>query len=263
MRENRLKSLWREGRPALGGWLSVPSSFSAEVFAHAGFDWLTVDIQHGLIDYQCAVGMLQAISTTATVPLVRVPWNEPGIIMKALDAGAYGVIIPMVNSRAEAESAVSACRYAPRGIRSYGPVRAVYYGGRDYFAHADHEVCCVCMIETKQALENLDDILSVPGIDAVYVGPADLSVSLGLPPAADHDESIFVAAIERILDGCRRHGVVPGVHAGNVAVARKRIEQGFLLVEMCDDVGALARTAARDLREVRPAAAGEAASPQV
>ncbi len=263
MRENRLKSLWREGRPALGGWLTVPSSFSAEVFAHAGFDWLTVDMQHGLIDYQCAVGMLQAISTTATVPLVRVPWNEPGIIMKALDAGAYGVIIPMVNSRPEAEAAVSACRYPPLGVRSYGPVRAAYYGGRDYFAHADREVCCICMIETRQALENLDDILSVPGIDAVYVGPADLSVSLGLPPASDHDEGVFVEAVQRILDACRRHSVVPGVHAGGVAVARKRIEQGFLLVEMCDDAGALARTAAHDLKEVRPAGAGEGASPYV
>ena len=263
MRENRLKRLWQEGQPTLGGWLTLPSSFSAEVFAHAGFDWLTVDMQHGLIDYQCAVGMLQAISTTPTVPLVRVPWNEPGIIMKALDAGAYGVIIPMVNSRAEAEAAAAACRYPPRGIRSYGPVRAAYYGGRDYFVHADQEVCCIVMIETRQALDSLDDILNVSGIDAVYVGPADLSVSLGLPPAADHDEAVFVEALERIVDGCRHHNVVPGVHAGNVAVARKRIEQGFLFIEMCDDAGALARTAARDLKEMRPAGAAEGPSAYV
>ncbi len=256
MRENRLKRLWQEGRPALGGWLTVPSSFSAEVFASAGFDWLNIDMQHGLIDYQCAVGMLQAISTTATVPLVRVPWNEPGSIMKALDAGAYGVIIPMVNSRAEAEAAVAACRYPPRGIRSYGPVRAVYYGGRDYFAHADQEVCCIVMVETKQALDSLDEILSVPGIDAVYVGPADLSVSLGLPPAADHDEPVFVEALERIVDGCRRYKVIAGFHAGGSAVARKRIEQGFLMIEVCDDAGSLARSAARDLKEVRGAAEG-------
>lgn len=254
MRENRLKRLWQEGQPALGGWLMLPSSFSAEVFAHVGFDWLNVDMQHGLIDYQCALGMLQAISTTPTVPLVRVPWNEPGIIMKSLDAGAYGVIVPMVNSRAEAEAAVAACRYPPRGIRSYGPVRAAYYAGSDYFAQADQEVCCIPMIETKQALENLDDILSTPGIDAVYVGPADLSVSLGLPPASDHEEPVFVEALERILAACRRHNVVPGI-AGNVTTAPKRIEQGFLMVEVCNDARALARTAAADLREVRPAAA--------
>ena len=251
MRENRLRSLWGQGQPALGGWLTVPSSVSAEIFAHAGFDWLTIDMQHGLIDYQVAVTMLQAISATETVPIVRVPWNEPGIIMKALDAGAYGVIVPMVNTRAEAEAAVAACRYAPRGIRSYGPMRAPLYAGRDYFAHADDTVLCVPMIETKEAVENLDEILAVPGIDAVYVGPADLSVSLGLAPASDHDERVFAEAIDRILDACRRHNVVPGAHAGNVGTARKRLEQGFLMVEMCDDAGALVRTASADLKALR------------
>ncbi len=263
MRENRLKRLWQQGQPALGGWLTVPSSFSAEVFAHAGFDWLNIDMQHGLIDYQCAVGMLQAISTTDTVPLVRVPWNEPGIIMKALDAGAYGVIVPLVNSRAEAEAAVAACRYPPRGIRSYGPVRAVYYAGRDYFAHADQEVLCIVMIETRQALESLDGILSVPGVDAAYVGPADLSLSLGLPPAADHEEPVFVDALQRIVEACRRYGVVPGFHAGGPAVARKRIEQGFLMIELTDDAGSLARSAARDLKEARGAAEAEGRAPYV
>lgn len=243
--------MWGAGQPALGGWLTVPSSFSAEVFAQAGFDWLTVDMQHGVIDYQAAVTMLQAISTTETVPFVRVPWNEPGIIMKALDAGAYGVIIPMVDSRVAAEAAAAACRYAPRGVRSYGPVRAALYAGRDYFAHADEEIACIAMIETKEALANLDDILGVAGIDAVYVGPSDLSVSLGLAPAYDHEEPVFVEAIERVLDACGRHDVVPGVHAGNTTVASKRIEQGFLMVEMCDDAGSLARSATADLRALR------------
>jgi 4-hydroxy-2-oxoheptanedioate aldolase len=213
-------------------------------------------MQHGLIDYQCALGMLQAISTTSTVPVVRVPWNEPGIIMKSLDAGAYGVIIPMVNSRAEAEAAVAACRYAPRGVRSYGPVRAAYYGGADYFAKADEEVACIPMIETKRALESLDEILGVPGIDAIYVGPADLSVSLGLAPAPDHEEREFVEALERILDACKRHGVTPGI-AGNVMTAPKRIEQGFLMVEVCNDSRALSRMAAADLKEVRGAGSEE------
>jgi 4-hydroxy-2-oxoheptanedioate aldolase len=263
MRDNGLKHLWQDRKPALGGWLTLPSSFSAEIFAHAGFDWLCVDMQHGLIDYQVAVTMLQAISTTDTIPLVRVPWNEPGIIMKSLDAGAYGVIIPMVNSRAEAEAAVAACRYAPKGIRSYGPIRAPYYAGRDYFTHADETVLCIVMIETKEAVERLDDILSVPGIDAAYIGPADLSVSLGLPPASDHDEPLFTDAIERILDGCRRQKVVPGAHAGNVATARKRIEQGFLMVEMCDDANALARTAAADLKALRSTADSPQSAAQV
>ena len=240
----------------------VPSSVSAEVFAHAGFDWLCIDMQHGLIDYQAAVTMLQAISTTGAVPIVRVPWNEPGIIMKTLDAGAYGVIIPMVNSREEAQAAASACRYAPRGARSYGPGRAVLYAGPDYFPAADDEVCCVVMIETKQALEDLDNILSVPGIDAAYIGPSDLSVSLGLRPGYDHDDAVFVRAIDAVLDACRRYDVIPGVHAGNVNVARKRIDQGFLMVEMCDDYGTLARGAAATLRALRGEDAGaERAAP--
>src|SRR5437773_447472 len=146
MRENRVKRMWEAGQVALGGWLTVPSSFSAELMAHAGFDWLCVDMQHGVIDYQVAVTMLQAIGTTETIPIVRVPWNEPGIIGKVLDAGAMGVIIPMVNSVEEAQAAVSACRYFPLGARSFGPTRATYYAGTDYFAGANTQIACIPMI---------------------------------------------------------------------------------------------------------------------
>src|SRR3990172_10310953 len=139
MRENTVKTAWGAGGVTYGAWLGIPSSFSAEVVAHQGFDYITVDMQHGLIDYQMAVTMLQAISTTASMPFVRVPWNEPGIIGKMLDAGAYGVVIPMVNSRAEAEAAVGACRYAPKGYRSFGPIRASYYGGSDYATEANNQ----------------------------------------------------------------------------------------------------------------------------
>lgn len=253
MRENRLKALWREGQPALGGWLVVPSSTSAEMMAHCGVDWLCVDTQHGAIDYQTSVHMLQAISTTETVPIVRVPWNEPGIIGKTLDAGAYGVIIPMVNTRAEAEAAVAACRYAPLGQRSYGPGRAVLYAGRDYFPNANDTVLCICMVETKQAIANLEEIVSTPGVDAVYVGPSDLSVSLGLPPGYDNPAPVFVQAIDAIVAACKKYNVVPGVHAGNPAVAVKRIEQGFRFVQMCDDAGSMARGAAEAVSALREA----------
>ena len=254
MRENRLKRLWKEGRPALGGWLTIPSSISAEYVANSGVDWLCVDMQHGMIDYQVGVTMLQAISTTETVPIVRVPWNEPGIIMKSLDAGAYGVIVPMVNSRAEAEAAVGACRYAPQGYRSYGPGRVVLYAGRDYAANANETVLCICMVETSEAIEHLDEIVSTPGLDAVYVGPSDLSVSLGLPAASDQTAPEFVSAIERVLESCRRHNVVAGVHSGTTEVARKRIEQGFRFVQMCDDAGSMARGAAAAVAEMRASA---------
>jgi 4-hydroxy-2-oxoheptanedioate aldolase len=251
MRANRLRQIWASNRAAVGGWLTVPSSVSAEVFARSGFDWICVDMQHGLIDYQVGVTMLQAISVADSVPVVRVPWNEPGIIMKSLDAGAAGVIVPMVNSRAEAEAAVAACRYAPQGMRSYGPARASLVGGRDYFATANDTVLCICMIETREAVENVNEILSVPGVDVAYIGPSDLAVSLGLQPGSDNAAPEFGEALDMVLTACRRHGVVPGMHGGLPEVALKRIEQGFRFVEMCDDMGLLARGAAQALGEVR------------
>jgi 4-hydroxy-2-oxoheptanedioate aldolase len=231
------------------------------MMAHAGFDWLCIDMQHGSIDYQVTLTMLQAVSTTSSVPIVRVPWNEPGIIMKVLDAGAYGVIIPMVNSRAEAEAAVAACRYAPDGIRSYGPARAVLYAGADYFLNANATVMCIPMIETREALANVEDIVGTPGVDAAFIGPSDLSVSLGLPPNYDQEAPEFVQGLESVVAACRKHGVVPGVFCGTPAVAKKRIGQGFRLVQIADDgrtmmIGAMA--ALSELRDVRGAPAPEA-----
>jgi len=254
VRENSVKRAWRDGKTTYGGWLSVPSAFSAEVMAHQGFDWLNIDMQHGVIDYQVAVAMLQAISTTETIPFVRVPWNEPGIIGKMLDAGAYGVIIPMVNTRAEAEAAVGACRYQPDGYRSFGPVRAAYYAGIEYALHANEEVACIPMIETTTAISNLDDILSVPGIDAVYVGPADLSLTLGLIPGMDQEAASFNDALRTIVEACGRHSIVPGIHA-SAALAAKRAQAGFRMITISSDAGSIASGAARDLRSVREAGA--------
>jgi 4-hydroxy-2-oxoheptanedioate aldolase len=221
------------------------------MLGRSGFDWVCVDMQHGLIDYQVGLTMLQAISNGESVPIVRVPWNEPGIIMKSLDAGAYGVIVPMVNDRAQAEAAVAACRYAPAGMRSYGPTRAALVAGRDYYPKANDEVLCIVMIETREAIENVDDILSVPGVDVAYVGPSDLGVSLGVGPGYDNPAPEFASAIDTLLAACERHRVVPGVHAGLPEVALKRIEQGFRFVEMCDDAGLLMRGAAEALGAVR------------
>lgn len=252
MRENAMRKLWQEDRPALGGWLSIPSAFSAEAMAHHGLDWLCIDMQHGLIDYETALAMLQAISTTSTTPIVRVPWNDQAIIMKMLDAGAYGVIVPMVNNRADAEAAAAACRYPPQGIRSFGPLRAVYYAGFDYFVYANRELCCIPQIETAEAVENLDDILSVPGVDAVYIGPMDLSISLGLPPQMDSEVPAYAEARQRILEACRRHNVAPGINSTTLS-APKRIAEGFRLVLVTSDFGAMVRAVAEDIRSVRQA----------
>jgi 4-hydroxy-2-oxoheptanedioate aldolase len=240
MRENRLRTLWRQDQAAINGWLAIPNSFAAEVMAHQGWDTLTIDLQHGVIDYAQMLTMLQAISTTPTVPIVRVPWLEPGIVMKALDAGAYGVIAPMVNTREDAQKLVSYTHYAPRGARSFGPVRASLYGGADYATHANDTVVAFAMIETAQALDNLDAILSVEGLDAIYIGPSDLSLALGCKPVFDDVEPKVAQAIEHIVERAKAHGVHAGIHNGRPDVALARIAKGFRFVTVSSDARILA-----------------------
>jgi 4-hydroxy-2-oxoheptanedioate aldolase len=239
MRANRIKQLWREGKPAIGGFLSVPSGFSAEVMAHTGLDWLCIDMQHGVIDYADVVPMLTAISTTEVTPIVRVPWNDAATIMKVLDAGAYGVIVPMVSNRAEAERAVAACRYPPAGIRSNGPNRALLYGGPDYQKNADKEMLCIAMIETAEGIEKMDEIVSTPGLDAVYIGPTDLALSLGLPAVMDNDDPKHVATVNRILETCRRHKVKAAMHTMSAKYTQRYIDQGFDMVMLVNDRAAM------------------------
>jgi 4-hydroxy-2-oxoheptanedioate aldolase len=251
VRANTLKTIWARGDAVVNGWLSIPSSFSAEVMAHQGFDSLTVDMQHGVVDYQVAVTMLQAISTTPVIPLARVPWNAPAFLQKILDAGAYGVICPMVNTREEAEALVRACKYPPRGYRSWGPVRASIYAGPDYGDRANQDLVVMPMIETAEALENLDDILGVPGIDAVYVGPSDLSLALGCRPRLDQTDPPVVEAQQKIVAACKRHGVVAGIHNATAAYALKMIEAGYQFVTLASDSRFLAAKAAEEVAAVR------------
>lgn len=255
MRKNACKEKWRNGEPAYGAWLMIPSSFSAEAIAHHGYDYVCIDMQHGCIDYQVAVTMLQAISLGDATPFVRVPWNEFGIINRVLDAGAMGVIIPMVNSADEAKAAVAACRYFPDGGRSYGPSRANWYSGADYFEHANEEVACVPMIETAQAVDRLDEILAVPGIDAVYVGPSDLSVTYGQPPRPDNGGKFEEARI-KIAEACRDRGVTAGIHA-NASLAAKHVAAGYRMITISADIASLQQRSAQDLAEAR----GEGTTP--
>ncbi len=260
MRENRLRTLWRAGRGAVNGWLLMPDAFAAETMAHQGWDALTVDMQHGIIGYQAAVHMVTAISTTGVMPVVRVPWLDSGIVMKMLDAGAFGIICPMVNSRADAEQLVAAAKYPPRGSRSFGPIRAALYGGDDYVAHANDSTVVFAMIETRQALDNLDDILTVEGLDAVYIGPADLASSLGQPPGFDYRNGPVRAAIEHVLARARVHGVVAGIHNGTTDYARSMIELGFQFVTVGSDMGFMAagaRQAVAAMRVPGPGVAGD------
>lgn len=249
MRTSSLKAKWRAGEQTFGAWLAIPDVVVAEAAGQAGFDYVCIDLQHGLADYTACVAMLAAISRGESTPVVRVPWNEPGIIGRVLDAGAMGVVIPMVNNAEEAQRAVAACRYAPEGHRSFGPLRASVYAGRDYYEHANAEVSCIPMVETKEAIDNLDAILDTPGVDAAYIGPADLSVTYGLPPAPDNDGP-FPKALEAVVQGCRRRGVTPGIHA-NASLAPTRAAQGFGMVTASADFGALVAGFARDLKAAR------------
>lgn len=251
MRENLLRRLWGEGRAALNAWLTIPSAWTAELVASVGFDAVTIDRQHGLADDATAVAMLQAISTTAAAPLVRLAWNDPAAVMRALDAGAWGVICPMVNNRAEAEAFVGACRYPPRGYRSFGPIRAAVYAGEDYFARANDEVVALGLIETAEGLANAEAILTTPGLDGVYIGTIDLSLSLGLAGLGDLDDPTLSAAVERILNLARRLGRVVGMHARTAAEARELAARGFGLITVMTDSPALESAARGTLRAAR------------
>lgn len=256
MRENTVRSIWARGGVVVNGWLAIPSSFSAEVMAHQGFDSLVIDMQHGVVDYQAAVGMLQAISTTPVMPFARVPWNEPAYIMKALDAGVYGIICPMVNNREQAEALVRACKYPPVGFRSFGPIRASIYAGDGYGEKANETLVVMPMIETAEALENLDDILSTPGVDAAYVGPADLSLALGKTPGLDQTDPEVVEAQKTIAAACQRHGIYAGIHTATPEYALKMIEDGFRFVTLASDTRLLALQAASAVARVRKTASG-------
>ncbi len=252
MRKNKLKELHKAGKPIINSWLAVPSSFSTEVMVQQGWDSLTIDMQHGLIDYPNAVNMLQVISTTEVTPLARVNWNEPGQIMKILDAGCYGIICPMVSNRKEAENFVQACQYPPKGYRSYGPIRASIYGGENYGKHANEEILKLAMIETKEALEKLDEILDTPNLDGVYIGPADLSLAVGEEPGFDRAEnSKAYKEILRILESAKKRDLLAGLHNGSADYALKMIDKGFNLVTVGSDSRYIASGARSDLEKLK------------
>ena len=249
-----LREKWAAGDETLGLWLSLPSFVSAEIAGRQDVDYVCVDTQHGVIDYQQSAQMIQAIELVGGNPIVRVPWNEPGIIGKSLDAGAHGIVVPMVNTREQAEAVVRAARYAPVGTRSWGPIMAGLRHA-DNRAWAEDHIAVIPMIETGEAISNLDDILSVPGIDAIYVGPADLSLSLGSSPFYSEDDPVFTEALTTIVAACQRHGVVPGIHATGPLTPRRR-EQGFRMITVTSDALGMRAGFATELaaaRETGPA----------
>jgi 4-hydroxy-2-oxoheptanedioate aldolase len=257
---NKLKARIAAGKAVVNGWLAIPSGFSAEVMAQCGWDSVTVDLQHGVQDYLSMVQCFQAMQGHPITPLVRVPWNEPGIIGKCLDGGAMGVICPMVSTAAEAKALADACLYPPLGKRSNGPIRAAMYGeASSYQATANDEILVIPMIETQAGIDNIDEILSVPGISGIYIGPSDMGLALGMIPILDRDEPVIMEIYDRLLDSCRRHGKFAGLHNGSAAYAARMIQKGFRFTTIANDSGLMAR-AAREAVQATRKAAGDVAN---
>lgn len=255
-----LKSHFAQGGTAVNGWCAVPSPVTAEIMGRAGFDMVTVDLQHGLIDYQMALTMCQVLQGLPAPVLARVPWNEPGILMKCLDAGFAGVICPMINTAEDARRLVQSTRYAPLGSRSFGPTRANMVHGPGYAKTANDAVLVLAMIETREAMQNLDAILAVEGIDGIYVGPSDLGLSMGHEPTLDPTAPEVIEAIGAIVRRARAAGRIAGIHTGSTAMIRRMQAQGFHFATLLTDVRILASALAGHLADLNDTTAQTVAS---
>lgn len=236
------------GTGTIGGWCAIPSVFSAELIGRCGFDWVCIDTQHGLIGYDQLTGMIQGLSITGTPVVVRVPWNQPDHIMKALDAGAQGIIVPMVNTAEDARQAVEAVKYPPEGTRSWGPVRAALDVPGYAPDVANRRTIVVPMIETREGVANMDEILSTPGVDAAYVGPSDLALAHGIAPTLNATDSEHVRLIESILAACNRNGVIPGIHTDGIDNALRWRELGFRMMTLASDAVLMRQAASAAVR---------------
>jgi 4-hydroxy-2-oxoheptanedioate aldolase len=256
MRANRLKGIWKEGRAATMGWCNLADTYSGEIMAHAGFDAVLLDMQHGIAIGPDRAGLwLQAMGQTNAIPLARVPWNEQVYIQWVLDAGAYGVIVPLVNSYDDAARAGAACRYSPEGRRSVGANRLRLVHGPEYDAEANREIVCLVMIETPQAVERLPEILKAPGIDGVYIGPSDLARSIAPSIAEGRADPRHEQMCQRVLELTSAAGLVPGIHAANAEEAARRFKQGWKISPVAIDTYAIGTFAAGALRQAKDLAA--------
>ena len=259
MKENRVKRLLREGKPQIGTWLSLASPMAARYMARVGFDWITLDLEHSPADWETAALIFGAIADAGGTPLVRVPSNTHENVKRALDAGAFGIVFPMVNSVDEAQRAIEACKYPPLGTRSVGgSMHTLNFDATsaDYFARANDEILVVIQAEHIYAVERCEEILSVPGIDAVFVGPNDLLSSMRQPPAMDSDDPEFVAALQRIRETAKRCGIASGIHVANPEVAKRRVEEGWQFIAISSELGMMLERA----REVNSLANGDSIS---
>ena len=257
MRPNSLKLKFRNKECAIGGWCSIGSPYSAELLGHGGFDTVVVDLQHGMLYIEQAMAMLAALSATPAMPMVRVSDNQFFEINKLLDAGAYGVICPMIDDVEAARRFVGACRYPPLGTRSFGPTRGLLYGGPDYFSGANDEILTLGMIETPKGLANVDEIAALEGLDGLFVGPSDLSLALGLVPGTDWRSGRLGEAIDRILASARRHGKMAGIFCTSLPFAQDMKQKGFDYINLGNDSAYLRSASQEWVAAMQGAAAGQ------
>jgi 4-hydroxy-2-oxoheptanedioate aldolase len=247
--DRSLVQRWKRGEVTLGAWCMMPGALGIELLRGSDFDWLVIDMQHGCMGYEGALEMIRAADFSGICPIVRVPTTDSGLIGRALDAGALGIIIPMVSTADEAMRAVQMCLYPPAGCRSLGPVRVGMRDGRDYSREANGRIAVIPMIETVEALANVEEIVSVPGVSAAFVGPFDLSVALGLPAGDNDGTPAFDDAIGAVLSACKGAGIAAAI-LSNARVAPLRIEQGFQMVSVTMDTVALASASIANLAAV-------------
>ncbi|MDO9436260.1 HpcH/HpaI aldolase/citrate lyase family protein [Hydrogenophaga sp.] len=251
MRANPMKDIWARGGAVVSAWLSIPSPITAEMLGHQGYDVATLDLQHGMISFEQMLHMFQALSATPAMPMARLASNDATHIGRVLDAGAYSVICPMINSAKEAEAFVSACRYYPHGVRSYAPVRGQIYGGPDYFPKANDEIVKLAMVETRAGFDALDEILAVDGLDGIFIGPNDLAIAFGCPPVSESDHAEVRDAIAHVCERTRAAGKVAGILCSGPQAALKRVEQGFSFVSAGGDIFMLAQAAKNSVAAFR------------
>ena len=251
MEQQSLRNCWSKGKGAINAWCSIPSAVTAEMMSMNDFDSITIDMQHGLVDYQTALNMLQVISGSGKTPMVRVPWNEPGIIMKSLDAGALGIICPMINTPEDAISFVGATRYAPVGHRSSGPTRALMVHGPNYHNEANDNIISMAMIETVEALDNVDKIAATDGLTGIYIGPSDLSISMGFNPGLDRVEPEMIDAINKIENACKKNNIKVGIHCLSPSYLKDKLSNGYDLATLASDIRIYAEGLSNKVNEAR------------
>ena len=251
MEQQSLRNCWSKGKGAINAWCSIPNAVTAEMMSMNDFDSITIDMQHGLVDYQTALNMLQVISGSGKTPMVRVPWNEPGIIMKSLDAGALGVICPMINTPEDAIEFVATTKYAPVGSRSSCPTRAMMIHGPNYHDEANDNIISLAMIETVEALGNVEKIAATEGLTGIYIGPSDLSISMGYKPGLDRTEPELIEAIQRIEKACIDNNIKVGIHCLSPSYLKDKLSNGYHLATLASDVRIYAEGISNKLKEAR------------